>query len=617
MKRRKRVHAVRGAAVDERWAPAAQAGKEARLRPVAAGGAAIDETAVRQKETADEGEGTPDMPREETAASSGGSERSVEAAGEGEGTPGRPREETAALSDGGERSAEAAGEAGGHRNVLQMKGICKTFPGVRALDAVDFELRGGEIHGLLGANGAGKSTLMKVLSGTYRADAGQLWIDGRELRLHSPADAMRSGIYCVQQEVDAALVPTLSVAENVLLDRFAFGRAAVSWRRLYREAEQVMARVGLEVNPRSPAAGLTIAQKQLVLLARALSHRAHFLILDEPTAPLSGEETNRLFALVGRLRDEGLGVVFISHRLPEVFALCDVITVMKNGRRERTLRAAESSLQEIVRLMLGRTLQEEFPQRLSAPGEVLLEARGIGRSTKVRAASLEVRRGEVVGVAGLVGAGKSELGRLMCGADLPDAGALYWKGSRLRLRSPRDAVRAGIVLVPEERRAQGVFLDESVEDNLTLPSLRRWSRFGFVLRSRTRQAAADLIARFGIVPSRPERKVRELSGGNQQKAAIAKWLPLGADLYLFDEPTKGVDVGAKSEIFNLIGELADQGKGIVYFSCEIEEILGIADRILVMSYGMIVKELTREAATAESILYYASAGGEDNEAKMA
>ncbi|GIP37956.1 ABC transporter [Paenibacillus sp. J31TS4] len=492
--------------------------------------------------------------------------------------------------------------------LLAMKGIRKAFPGVLALKDVDFELRAGEIHGLLGANGAGKSTLMKVLAGAYTADEGELVLNGERLTWKEPSDAIRHGIHCVYQEVDTALVPQADLAENVFLDRIASGSRWIRWARLRREAAGLLASLGLERPVDTKAADLTIAEKQLVLLARALANDAKVIVFDEPTAPLGLEETKRLFERIRSVRDAGVGCVFISHRLAEVFELCDRLTVMRDGGKVTTLETTETDSAEVVRLMLGKPFEEEYPKRIVPIGETLLEVRGLKRGSKVKDVSFELRRGEILGIVGLVGAGKTELSRLLFGADPADAGEIRLGGRPLRLGSPADAIRAGIVLVPEERRRQGVFVEESLADNLTLPSLGRVSSFGFVRRSEARELAGRLIAQLGITPARQEHKVKWLSGGNQQKAAVGKWLPTDAEVFLFDEPTKGVDVGAKSDMFRLMGRLAAQGKGIVYLTGELAEAIGIADRILVLSYGSVVRELPAAEATAELILSYASAG---------
>lgn len=503
--------------------------------------------------------------------------------------------------------------AQGGRLELTMRGIVKSFAGVQALRGVDFAAHGGEIHALLGANGAGKSTLMKILSGAYTADAGEIVIGGTALAIRTPRDAMDQGIACVYQEVDTALVPELTVTENVMLDRIVRGKGGLRWGELHREAERILNAIGAGgISVRRKADELSIAQKQLVLIARAAAQQAKVIIFDEPTAPLSLEEAERLFAVMRRLKAEGVACIFISHRLGEVFELCDRITIMRDGGRVETVAAADTNPQRVIEAMLGKPFEEEFPKAQAAIGETLLEVRGISRGTKVRGVDLTVRRGEIVAVTGLVGAGKTELSRLIAGADRADRGEIVLRGRSLSISEPRDAIRAGIVLVPEERRKQGVLVEETMRTNLSLPSLRALSSpLGFIRAVSERRHAERIIDGLGIVPPRPQQEVKLLSGGNQQKVAVGKWLPTDADVYLFDEPTKGVDVGAKSDMFRLIGELAVQGKGIVYFSCELAEVLGIADRILVMSYGRVVKELTRGEATQESILYYASAGEAD------
>ncbi len=494
-------------------------------------------------------------------------------------------------------------------NLLEMKGITKSFPGVRALQQVDFDVRSGEIHALLGANGAGKSTLMKILSGAYTSDEGLIRIDGQALVIRKPLDAIQYGIQCVYQEVDTALMPKMTVAENIMLDRIVSGQRWIDWRKLQQEASRLLEAIGLKhIDVLRQAGELSIAQKQLVLIARALAQQAKFIIFDEPTAPLSGQEADQLFSIMNRLKSDGVGLIFISHRLAEVFRISDRVTVMRDGKHISTKPAGETNTQKVIEEMLGKKFEEEFPKLSADIGETLLEASGLVSGTKVRKVDLTVRRGEIVGVVGLVGAGKTELSRVLFGADPLDAGVVKLNGQAIRLSKPADAVKAGLALVPEERRKQGVLVELPIMANLALPILKPLSRLGFVNRLKESANAEARIAELGIQPPKKELLVKNLSGGNQQKVAIGKWLPTNADIYLFDEPTKGVDVGAKSDIFRLIGKLAQGGKGIVYFSSEISEILGIADRILVMSYGRIVKELSREEATQEQILYYASSG---------
>ncbi|UKS27458.1 sugar ABC transporter ATP-binding protein [Paenibacillus sp. HWE-109] len=492
--------------------------------------------------------------------------------------------------------------------LLQMSGISKSFAGVKALQEVDFDLHAGEIHALLGANGAGKSTLMKVLSGAYTCEFGQIAISGKAQSIQTPKEAMAHGVYCVYQEVDTALVPELTVTENVMMDRMVQGGAWISWRKLHSEAEAILAKIGATFSVRRKVDELSISQKQLVLIARAMAHKAKVMIFDEPTAPLSLEESERLFQIMDSLKQEGVGIIFISHRLQEVFRVSDRITIMRDGRQVLTQAAASMDIAGVIEAMLGKTFTEEFPKANVPIGETLLEVKGLRRGTKVRGVSFALRRGEILGVVGLVGAGKTELSRLIFGADAADGGEVWLSGRKLTLRQPDDAVRAGIALVPEERRKQGVLVEETVKRNLSLPILRKLSSLGFVRQREESEHATKMVSQLGVQPGDPNRVVKHLSGGNQQKVAVGKWLPTNADVYMFDEPTKGVDVGAKSDIFRLIGQLAAEGKGIIYLSCELNEIIGIADRILVMSYGSVVKELSREEATQDLILTYASAG---------
>ncbi|HEX7055792.1 MAG TPA: sugar ABC transporter ATP-binding protein [Bacilli bacterium] len=498
---------------------------------------------------------------------------------------------------------------------LNMRHVSLSFPGVKALDGVDFAALGGEIHALLGANGAGKSTLMKVLTGAYLPDEGTIEIAQKRLEIQNPADAIKHGIHCVYQEVDAVLVPDLSVGENIVLDQMADPHKGqwLRWRKLKREAQSVLARLEFPLDIARTVRGLSLAEKQMVVIARALLQKAKFIIFDEPTAPLGVEETNRLFNVMAQLKDAGVGCIFISHRLAEVFQISDRITVMRDGKRVATKQTAMTNVPEIVELMLGKPLQEEFPKITVPPGKLLLEAEGLTRGNKVKHVGLRVREGEIVGVTGFVGAGKTELSRLLFGADRLEKGTIYMKGKPLKLAHPDQAVRAGIVLVPEERRKQGILIAESVARNLSLLTLRRLSRFGFVRRKLEETHAEAVVRDLGIKTPHVRQTVAFLSGGNQQKVAVGKWLPTEAEVYLFDEPTKGVDIGAKSDIFRLIGQLAQKGKGIIYFSSEFEEILGIADRILVMCNGEIVKELSREEATSDLLLLYACGEGRTEE----
>lgn len=495
--------------------------------------------------------------------------------------------------------------------VLEMREITKSFAGVTALSGVDLTLEGGQIHALLGANGAGKSTLMKILSGAYGRDGGSMKLLGREVRFQGPSDAKLYGVHCVYQEVDAALVPQLTVAENVMLDELA-KPGAKTWLspgETARRAEAVLERLKVSIPVKRKVAELSIAEKQMILLARILSQDAKVIIFDEPTAPLSGAEAESFFRILHELKDQGVACVFITHRLQEVMDHADRVTVMRDGRVVYSGPLGDAGgIDGLISHMLGKTFAEEFPKVPAEIGDVLLRVNGLKRGTKVRGVDLEVRRGQIVAVVGLVGAGKSELARLLAGADRPDAGTIELKGRTFRFRQPADAVRAGIVSIPEERRKQGIVIQDSVERNLSLPLLGQLSRLGVMSARRERNLAERVITALGIKTSSPKLEVKYLSGGNQQKVAIGKWLERGAEVLVFDEPTKGVDIGAKSDIFRIIGNLAAQGKGIVYFTSELDEGLGIGDQIAVMVDGRIAGVFDRGEITQEQALFYASGG---------
>ncbi|MCA1065486.1 sugar ABC transporter ATP-binding protein [Rossellomorea aquimaris] len=494
--------------------------------------------------------------------------------------------------------------------LLEMRGINKRFSGVKALKNASFDVKEGEVHALLGANGAGKSTLMKILSGAFVQDTGDIVLQSEKRDYQSPKEAKEHGIHCVYQEVDTAIVPELSVAENIILDRFSQKRSFfITKKSVHHEAMEALKRIESETIPlHVPASSLTLAEKQLVLIARSLIQHGKVLILDEPTAPLSSLETEKLFRVIDELKKEGVGIIFISHRLPEVFRLSDRITVMKDGETVGTFDTAQTTPHDIIESMLGSTYKEEFERRSRQVGETLYEVKDLGDGKKVKDIHLSVKKGEVVGVVGLVGAGKTELAKALFGASPVEKGDHFLNGRKVEIHSPRDAVRNGLALVPEERRKEGLFIHESVHHNLSFPSLRNVSDRLWINRRKEREMAREKIVSLSIKAAHEGIRADFLSGGNQQKVAIGKWLSEESMVYLFDEPTKGVDVGAKKEIFSLIQSLAEKEKGVLYFSCEIQEILAISDRILVMYDGRIVKELKNEEATQELILFYASGG---------
>ena len=495
-----------------------------------------------------------------------------------------------------------------------MKNISIEFPGVKALTDVDFEVESGTIHALVGANGAGKSTLMKILGGVYNHHSGTILFDGEEVEIHTPRDAKRLGVAVVYQEVDTALIPYLSVAENIMLDVLAndMGRKQlVNWKEIRNAARGFLRRVNLDIDVRTLVENVSLADKQRILVARALAGDSRFVILDEPTAPLSQAETEGLFDLMRDLaKNQNVGIVFISHRLPEIFEVCEDITILRDGRVVTKQKVASLTQKEVIEFMLGRRFSETFPKKEVEIGETLLEVENLTEENgAVKDVSLTVRAGEIVGITGLVGAGKTELCKTLFGALPIGSGEIRLEGQPVNIHTPHEAVRQGFALVPEERRKEGILVDEPVYINASAASLQNFCRFlDFIDGSAEHAAAVKLIKDLGIRTPSENQKMAYLSGGNQQKVAVGKWLIADAEVYIFDEPTKGVDVGAKHEIFELIGQLASAGKGIIYASSEIPEILGIADRIYVMYDQTVAKELTPQETSEDEILFY-SAGG--------
>ncbi|MCX7424791.1 MAG: sugar ABC transporter ATP-binding protein [Planctomycetia bacterium] len=482
-----------------------------------------------------------------------------------------------------------------------MRGVHKSFPGVHALDGVDLELLRGEVLALVGENGAGKSTLIKVLSGAHRPDAGTIEIAGRRPLIRTPLDALRAGVAVIYQEFN--LVPAMSARENLFLGRERTWAGLLRHRRERREARRLFRRLGIAVDPDAACRDLPVAGQQAVEIAKALSCSARLVVMDEPSATLTTREVEQLFAVIGRLKRRGIGVIYVTHRLEEVFAIADRVTVLRDGRHVATQPTAELSRERLIELMVGRRLENEFPKRSVQRGEPRLRVEGLRRGDRVRDVSFQVRRGEVLALTGLVGAGRTETARLVFGADVADRGTIVLDGRTLSIRCPRDAIRAGICLLTEDRKSQGLVLGLSVRENFGLPNLPQFASFGFVRRPRERMALVRFVDDLQIKTPHFEQPVRNLSGGNQQKVVLAKWLQQNAKVILFDEPTRGIDVGAKYEIYRLINDLAARGMAIVMISSELPEVLGMSDRILVMHEGRITGEITDVArATQEQIM---------------
>ncbi|KFF96580.1 sugar ABC transporter ATPase [Streptomyces scabiei] len=485
--------------------------------------------------------------------------------------------------------------------LLRIEGIRKTFPGVVALDGVDFDLRRGEVHVLLGENGAGKSTLIKMLSGAYTPDAGRILAGSEEVRIHGAQDSERLGIATIYQEFN--LVPDLTVAENIFLGRQPRRFGMIDRKRMEAEAAELLERVGVNVSPRARVRELGIARLQMVEIAKALSLNARVLIMDEPTAVLTTEEVEKLFSIVRRLREDGVGVVFITHHLEEIAALGDRVTVIRDGKSVGQVPASTPQ-DELVRLMVGRSIEQQYPRQQGAAdaGEALLVVEGLTRNGVFHDVSFEVRAGEVVGIAGLVGAGRTEVVRAVFGADPYDKGAVKVDGARVPKDDVNAAMTAGIGLVPEDRKGQGLVLDASVEENLGLVTLRGAAKGGFVDLKGQRENAARVAERLGVRMAGLHQHVRTLSGGNQQKVVIGKWLLADTRVLILDEPTRGIDVGAKVEIYELINELTAAGAAVLMISSDLPEVLGMSDRVLVMAQGRIAGELAAAEATQDAVM---------------
>ncbi|MFE1191905.1 sugar ABC transporter ATP-binding protein [Streptomyces olivaceoviridis] len=485
--------------------------------------------------------------------------------------------------------------------VLALKDVSKSFGAVRALRDVSLELLPGEVHALAGENGAGKSTLIKTLAGVHRPDTGQVLLDGEPVVFHGPGDARDAGIAVIYQE--PTLFPDLSIAENIFMGRRprrALGR--IDHKATHAATAALMRRLGVDLDPDRPARGLSIADQQIVEIAKALSFDARVLIMDEPTAALTGSEVARLFGVVRTLREQGAAVLFISHRLEEIFAICQKVTTLRDGAWIASEPLAGMTEDDLVRRMVGRDLAELYPKQQVQAGDVALSVRRLTREGVFTDVSFEVRRGEIVGLAGLVGAGRTEVARAVFGVDRWDAGEVEVGGRRLTNGAPSAAMAAGLALVPEDRRAQGLVMDMSIERNIGLTGLRTTARAGLVHRTAERSRSLDWAVKLQVKYARIADAVSTLSGGNQQKVVLAKWLATGPQVLIVDEPTRGIDVGTKAEVHRLLGELAADGVAVLMISSDLPEILGMADRVLVMHEGRITAEIPRADATEETVM---------------
>ena len=502
-------------------------------------------------------------------------------------------------------SREAVNE--GREPALRMHGIVKRFAGVTALDDVAFELRPGEVHALVGENGAGKSTLVKIMTGAYHRDGGAMWVGGAPVNFATPRDAQASGIVAVHQEIH--LLPNGTVAENVFLAREPRRWGLVDWRRMFDETAALFDRLGLTIDPRAELGGLRTAQRQMVAIARGVSLGARVLLLDEPTSSLAEREVSLLFGLIGRLRDEGTAIAYISHRFDELYAICDRVTVLRDGRLVATRPMAGLDRLDLVCLMLGRTREALAAAAAAhvAPAalpdrEPLLALDALARGQKLRAVTLEVRRGEVVGLAGLLGSGRTETARAVFGADPPESGTITLRGKAIAPQSPDEAVAMRIAFVSEDRKAEGIIPELSVRENLTLAALPALAKLGVIDGAKQRAIVDEYMRRLGIRTAGPEQKIRELSGGNQQKVLLARWLCTRPDLFIVDEPTRGIDIGARGEIQRLVAELAADGLGVLMISSDLEELVDGSSRVVVLRDGRDVAQLARADLTQDAVV---------------
>ncbi len=485
-------------------------------------------------------------------------------------------------------------------SLLRMEGICKRFPGVQALSDADLDVRSGEVHVLLGENGAGKSTLMKILCGQYSADTGEMNLAGDMIRPESPMEASRLGLVMIHQELN--LVPGLSVAENIFLGHELCRCSLMRTRPMRKTSEELLHRLGCHIDPDAPVALLSVAEQQLVEIARALREEARVLVMDEPTAALSDAEIEALFDVIRSICRDGVPVIYISHRMKEIFAIGDRVTVMRDGRTVGTRSVEATDVGELVRLMVGRTIDEQIAKRQVPIGDTVLEVRGLGRDGVLSPVDLAVRSGEIVGVAGLMGSGRTELARAIFGADPIDSGSVTVADTTMFHPTPSASIAAGLGFLTEDRKQQGLVLLCSVTENITLTSLDDVSHFGVLDLGAEARRAEVLVQKLGIRAASLDQEVVNLSGGNQQKVVLARWLAAQCRVLLFDEPTRGIDVAGKAEIYELIGELVEQGVAVLLISSEMPELLGLSDRIAVMHEGALQGVLPRSDLTQERVM---------------
>ena len=489
--------------------------------------------------------------------------------------------------------------------ILETHNLSKQFPGTKALDNVSFSLEEGEIHAMVGENGAGKSTLMNIISGIFKPDSGELYISGKKCDFFSVSQAIAHGVGYVHQE--KVLCPHVSVAENVFMgQRILTKGGAVDYKKMFRETEVLIERFGVKLDPATRLRYLNVSNQQVVEIARALARNVKILIFDEPTSSLSERETEKLFEIIQSLKEKGLSILYISHRMSEIFRLCDRVTVLRDGKLIETLQTKETTPEKIVNLMVGREITQTYPEKEKDIGEVLFKVENLSRKGHFEHISFELKKGEVLGITGLVGAGRTEVLRTICAIDKADSGNLYYGGKQLQFSSFREAINAGVVYLTEDRKEEGLFLNLSLVNNITSANLKVVASNRMIDEKKEAEAAGKYIGKLNIRTSGVSKKTGLLSGGNQQKVVFAKWLLCDPKVILLDEPTRGIDVGAKREIYFIIRELAKQGIGVIVVSSELSEIIGMCDRVLVMHEGKMNGELLPEEMTESNIITHAS-----------
>ncbi len=492
--------------------------------------------------------------------------------------------------------------------MIEMTGISKAFNGNAVLNNVEFEIAPGEIHALMGENGAGKSTLMKILTGIYTRDSGEIKIKGNPVEFKNPKEAEQAGIAVIHQELN--ILPDLTVAENLFLgNEKTFGKSGIlKTKEMNKAAKEVLLNLGLDVDVKTTARNLSVGKQQIVEIAKAISSNADVIIMDEPTAALTDREIETLFETIRALQAKGVSFVYISHRMEEIFAICDRITILRDGSYVGVRNVKETTFDEIVQMMVGRELGGRFPDRTSKIGDVKLVAKNLTRKGFFEDVSFELRKGEILGVAGLMGAGRTEVVQSLFGYKKLDSGELILDGKQVKINTPLDAIKLGFGFVTEDRKSEGLILDFSVKENLGITNFNKISKNGVVNNQKEKSLYDSMVKRLGVRTSGPDQTVKSLSGGNQQKIVIAKWLGIEPDILILDEPTRGVDVGAKKEIYSIVNTLAENGVSIIMISSELPEIIGMVDRVLVMHEGKITGEITKEEMSQEKIMHYATGG---------